>query len=221
MYQAGMALLQSHCICEECLQCIYIYVNIIHKHQDVPGELCALTPLNSLKNTVDFLSPFQFQSTERLRWGKRLEVGLVFCKSWSGGARISDDRSYEWEIQGQTEGDGEMGTCGSRLQVLKRKPGGAKHVTFVILSLLSIQFPVVQSYPIRVTGETTLNTSHMVSGVWAIWYFQFCAASKCEQTFCLLSFNIFLCLWCWAWFTPPICLRKLRKLEDFSQAVPA
>ena len=60
---------------------IYIYVNIIHKHQDVPGELCALTPLNSLKNTVDFLSPFQFQSTERLRWGKRLEVGLVFCKS--------------------------------------------------------------------------------------------------------------------------------------------
>lgn len=115
-------------------------------HRDVPGELCALPPLNSLTvSTVDFLSPFR--STERLRCGKSLEIGIVFRKSWSGGAWISNDRSYEWEIQGQAEGDGEMGTSGSRLPILKRKPGSTKHVTFVILSLLSIQFPVVESYP--------------------------------------------------------------------------
>lgn len=39
------------------------------------------------------------------------------------------------------------GTSGSRLSILKRTPGSAKHVTFVILSLLSIHFPVVESYP--------------------------------------------------------------------------
>lgn len=122
--------------------------------RDVPDELCALPPLNSplyycpiYYIHLIFWVPSSFRAPRGWDVGKRLEVGLVFRKSWSGGAWISNDRSYEWEIQGQAEGDGEMGTSGSRLPILKRKPGSAKHVTFVILSLLSIQIPAVESYP--------------------------------------------------------------------------